>query len=53
MDSFRQLSRETAIKALKMALAAKKKDRIDLKKIQLYAKKLRVPIAPYLMTATT
>lgn len=53
VDAFRQLSRETAIKALKMALAAKKKDRIDLKKLQLYAKKLRVPITPYLMTVMT
>lgn len=53
IDSFRQLSRETAIKALKRALAAKKSDRIDLKKLQFYAKKLRVPITPYLMTVTT
>lgn len=53
VDSFRQLSRETAIKALKIALASKKKDRIDLKKLQEYAKELRVPITPYLMTVTT
>jgi len=53
VDSFRQLSRETAIKALKMAVAAKKKDRIDLVKLQQYAKKLRVPITPYLMAVTT
>lgn len=53
VDSFRQLDREVAIKALKMALAAKKKDRIDLKKLQQYAKQLRVPITPYLMAVTT
>ncbi len=53
VDAFRQLSRETAIKALKMSLAAKKKDRIDLKKLQQYAKKLRVPITPYLMAVVT
>ncbi len=53
VDAFRQLSRETAIKALKMALASKKKNRIDLEKLQRYAKKLRVPITPYLMTVTT
>jgi predicted transcriptional regulator of viral defense system len=53
VDSFRLLDRELAIKALKMALASKKKDRIDLKKLQQYAKKLRVPITPYLMAVTT
>lgn len=53
IDSFRLLSRETAIKALKMALTQKGKDRLDLKKLQSYAKKLRYNIAPYLITATT
>lgn len=53
VDSFRQLNRETAIKALKMALIAKKKDRIDLEKLQRYAKELRVPITSYLMVAIT
>ncbi|WP_068466607.1 type IV toxin-antitoxin system AbiEi family antitoxin domain-containing protein [Candidatus Protochlamydia phocaeensis] len=53
IDSFRLLSRETAIKALKVALAKKGKERLDLKKLQVYAKKLRYNIQPYLMTATT
>jgi predicted transcriptional regulator of viral defense system len=53
IDSFRLLSRETAIKALKMALSQKGKERLDLKKLQAYAKKLRFNIAPYLITATT
>lgn len=53
IDSFRLLSRETAIKALKMALAKKGKERLDLNKLQEYAKKLRYNIQPYLMTATT
>ena len=53
IDSFRLLSRENAIKALKMALAKMGKERIDLKKLQEYAKKLRYNILPYLMTATT
>ena len=53
IDSFRLLSRETAIKALKMALSQKGRVRLDLKKLQLYAKKLRFNIAPYLITATT
>ncbi len=53
IDSFRQLSRETAIKALKMALAKKGEERLDLRKLQSYAKKLRYNIHPYLITATT
>lgn len=53
IDSFRLLSRETAIKALKMALAKRGKERLDLNKLQEYAKKLRYNIQPYLMTATT
>ena len=53
IDSFRLLSRETAIKALKMSLSQKGTVRLDLKKLQSYAKKLRFNIAPYLITATT
>lgn len=53
IDSFRLLSRETAIKALKMALSQKGTARLHLKKLQAYAKKLRFNIAPYLITATT
>lgn len=53
IDSFRLLSRETAIKALKMALSTRGKSRLDLRKLQSYAKKLRFNIAPYLLTATT
>lgn len=53
IDSFRLLSRETAIKALKMALSQNGTERLDLKKLQMYAKKLRFNITPYLITATT
>lgn len=53
VDAFRLLSKETAIKALKMALAQSGKQRLDLIKLQEYAKKLRVNIDPYLMTVTT
>jgi len=53
IDSFRLLSRETAIKALKMALAKRGKEHLNLIKLQEYAKKLRYNIQPYLMTATT
>jgi predicted transcriptional regulator of viral defense system len=52
IDSFRLLSRETAIKALKFALEASDRP-INLIKLQDYAKELRFNIAPYLETATT
>jgi predicted transcriptional regulator of viral defense system len=53
VDAFRLLSRETAIKALKMALSLPKDQKIDLIKLQAYAIKLRVNIDPYLITVTT
>ena len=53
IDAFRLLGRETAIKALKMALSAKATAKIDLRKLQSYAKELRFNIEPYLITATT
>lgn len=53
IDSFRFLSRETAIKALKMALSQKGTQKLNLKKLQAYAKTLRFNITPYLMTAMT
>lgn len=53
IDAFRLLSKETAIKALKMALSSKSKERLDLRKLQAYAKKFRCNISPYLISATT
>lgn len=53
IDSFRLLSRETAIKALKMALSPRNNQRLDLLKLQAYAKKLRVNISHYLISFTT
>jgi predicted transcriptional regulator of viral defense system len=53
IDAFRLLSREIAIKALKAAIAQTGKNRIDLLKLQAYAKKLRFNIGPYLMSITT
>lgn len=50
IDAFRLLSRETAIKALKSALSQKGRNRIDLIKLQKYAKQLRFDIVPYLMS---
>ncbi|HEV7737859.1 MAG TPA: type IV toxin-antitoxin system AbiEi family antitoxin domain-containing protein [Chlamydiales bacterium] len=53
VDAFRLLSRETAIKALKAAIAKGGKNRLDLIKLEAYAKKLRFDITPYLLSVTT
>ncbi len=53
VDSFRLLSRETAIKALKSAVAQGGKNRIDFIKLEAYAKKLQIDISPYLLSITT
>ncbi len=52
IDSFRLLSRETAIKALKFALQPGDRP-LNLIKLQDYAEKLRFNRGPYLETATT
>ncbi len=51
VDSFRYLSKEIAIKALKAYLHRKQKP--NLKKLLEYAKILRVDINPYIMAYTT
>lgn len=53
IDSFRLLPAEIAVKALKMAIAGKAKQKLDLAKLQDYARILRFSITPYLVTATT
>lgn len=53
VDSFRYLSSETAIKALKVALQKRGEDKIDLEKLRKYAKSLRVKIEPYILAMTT
>ncbi len=53
IDAFRLLSRETAIKALKVAVAKGGKDRINFIKLEEYAKKLQFDITPYLLSITT
>jgi predicted transcriptional regulator of viral defense system len=52
IDAFRHLSIETAIKALKRGLSQRPGPRIDLNKLQQYAKTLRVDITPYLISLT-
>jgi predicted transcriptional regulator of viral defense system len=49
IDSFRFLSLETAMKALKTAI---NKNKVDMKKLLEYAKKLRVNITPYIYALT-
>ena len=53
IDAFRLLSRETAIKALKLAVTPSGKNRIDLIKLEAYAEKLQFDISPYLLSITT
>ena len=53
VDAFRFLGRETAIKALKESLKLKGKNKVNLRKMQLYSDKLRYNIDPYILTATT
>lgn len=50
VDAFKNLSKETAIKALKKAL--KQNEKIDIKKMRTYAKKLRVNIDPYIIAVS-
>ncbi len=53
VDSFRYLGKETAIKALKIALTKNDEEKIDLNKLQDYARKFRVKIDPYILSITT
>lgn len=53
IDAFRLLSRETAIKSLRMALQQKGAAKLDLQKLENYAKQLRCNIEPYLLSETT
>lgn len=53
VDAFRYLSIEVALKALKMSLMLPKSEKIDLAKLQEYAKRLRVNLDPYLITMMT
>jgi predicted transcriptional regulator of viral defense system len=52
VDAFRYLGRETALKALKIALMKKGSEKIDIEKVRKYAKKLRVKIEPFMIAMT-
>jgi predicted transcriptional regulator of viral defense system len=53
VDAFRYLSKEIAIKALKAAVSGRSPKKLDIKKLQLYAKHFRVNLDPYILTVTT
>lgn len=53
VDSFRFLSIETAIKALRKGLSLTGKEKVRIEKLREYAKILRVKIDPYLLGLTT
>lgn len=52
VDAFRYLGRETALKALKIALTKRGSEKINIEKIRQYAKKLRIKIEPFLIAMT-
>lgn len=52
VDSFRFLSAEVALKALKAALGKPRAEKLDFVKLGKYAKALRVRIEPYLLAGT-
>lgn len=53
IDSFRLLSTEISIKALKEALKISGSNKINIKKLQQYAKKQHINITPYILAVTT
>ena len=53
VDSFRYLDIEVAIKALKTGLKDQSGNKLNLKKLQTYARKRKVNLTPYILTAIT
>ena len=53
IDSFRLLSAEVFIKALKSGLKKSDSDAVSIKKLQQYAKKQHINITPYILATTT
>lgn len=53
IDSFRLLSAEVAIKALKEGLKGTGSSKVRIKKLQRYAKKQHINITPYILAVTT
>lgn len=53
IDAFRSLSKEIAIKALKAAVSGRASKKLDIKKLQQYARQFRLNLEPYILTVTT
>ena len=53
IDAFRYLSKEIAIKALKAGVSGQSSRKLDIKKLQQYAKKFDINLDPYILTVTT
>ncbi len=53
IDAFRYLSKEIAIKALKAAASGRATKKLDIKKLQQYARQFGLNLEPYILTVTT
>lgn len=53
IDAFRYLSKEIAIKALKEAVGSRASKKLDIKKLQQYARQFGLNLEPYILTVTT
>ncbi|GJM07364.1 MAG: hypothetical protein DHS20C10_10980 [marine bacterium B5-7] len=53
VDAFRYLGKEIAIKALKSSLKFNDERKIDLQKLQRYAKKFKIDLSTYIFAITT
>lgn len=53
IDTFRYLSKEIGIKALRMAMRKNGNEKLDIKKINLYSAALKVKIDPFILAETT
>ncbi len=53
VDAFRYLSKEIAIKALKAAVSGSASKKLDIKKLQQYARQFGLNLEPYILTVTT
>jgi predicted transcriptional regulator of viral defense system len=53
VDAFRYLSKEIAIKALKAAVSSRSQKKLDIKKLQQYAKQFNLNLDLYILTVTT
>lgn len=53
IDAFRYLSKEIAIKAFKAAVSRGTSQKLDIKKLQQYARQFGLNLEPYILTVTT